>query len=256
MFGLLYNRSQKDALRAEIEAQAAAHKLNISSIEAQAHTAWLNARQAERRLEETRTEAAALRRRLTQIAETPTSSGGDLLSKSKLNEHLIIEILTNCFPLTDGLPSVFNETMKSIPSPERVESPNNPNQMIPPPLMMPPFLPQGFMPGAPPPFLPPFMPPPPGDLPPLGRLMSPPPKRYNERERYSPRGGRGRYSPDSRYDDDDYTAFETETDYSPPPSPSPPRRGYNSQSDRSKKSKGKKDTRYSSSSSTLSDDDW
>lgn len=128
---------------------------------------------------------------------------------------------------------------------------------MPPPLMMPPFLPQGFMPGAPPPFLPPFMPPPPGDhLPPLGRLMSPPPKRYNERERYSPRGSRGRYTPDSRYDDDDYTAFETETDYSPPPSPSPPRRGYNSQSDRSKMSKGKKANRYSSSSSTLSDDDW
>lgn len=129
----------------------------------------------------------------------------------------------------------------------------------PPPMMLPPFLPQGFMPGAPPPFLPPFMPPP-GDLPPLGRLMSPPPKRFtsnmrDERDRYSPRG-RGRYSPDSRYED---TAFETETDFSPPATPSPPlRRGYNSQSDRSKKStKGKATNRYSSSSSTtLSEDDW
>lgn len=257
-------RSQNDALRAEIEAQNAAHKLNISSIEAQSHTAWLNARQAERRLEETRTEAAALRRRLTQIAETPTSSGSDVLSEFlKINEvcHMIL-IFQFSPKKPDGL---INDTMKSIPSPERVESPNNPNQMIPPPLMMPPFLPQGFLPGAPPPFsmpglpgLPPFMPPPPGDhhLPPLGRLMSPPPKRFNDRDRYSPRGGRGgRYSPDSRYDDD-YTAFETETDYSPPPSPSPPRRGYNSQSDRSKKSKGKKDTRYSSSSSTISEDEW
>lgn len=88
-------RSQNDALRAEIEAQNAAHKLNISSIEAQSHTAWLNARQAERRLEETRTEAAALRRRLTQIAETPTSSGRDVLSEfMKINEvcHMILTL--------------------------------------------------------------------------------------------------------------------------------------------------------------------
>lgn len=129
-----------------------------------------------------------------------------------------------------------------------------------PPMMMPP---PPFMPG----FLPPFLPPgemgPGGPLlPPLGRLMSPPPKRYtptmrDERDRYSPRRG-GRYSPDSRYDD--YTAFETETDYSPPPSP---RRGYTSPSDRNKKSKGKVDTSNrwsstSSSSSSFSDeiDDW
>lgn len=76
----LHFRSQKDALRAEIEAQVAAHKLNISSHEAQSHAAWLNARQAERRLEESRMEAAALRRRLTSIAENPAGVS-DLLSK-------------------------------------------------------------------------------------------------------------------------------------------------------------------------------
>lgn len=153
---------------------------------------------------------------------------------------------------------MINDTVYSIPSPNRVESPNNVNGLPPAPLMMPPpFLSQGFLPpGVPPPFLPPppFMH---GDMgPALGRLMSPPPKRFDERDRYSPRG-RGRYSPDSRYDD--YTAFETETDYSPPPSPSPPRRGYSSPSDRSKKSKGNGSNRYSSSSSTYTDneyDDW
>jgi hypothetical protein len=54
--------------------------LNISSHEAQSHTAWLNARQAERRLEESRMEAAALRRRLTSIAENPAGTS-DVLSK-------------------------------------------------------------------------------------------------------------------------------------------------------------------------------
>lgn len=76
----IFFRSQNDSLRAEIEAQVAAHKLNISSIEAQAHNAWLNARQAERKLEESRMEASALRRRLTSIAENP-SVANDLLSK-------------------------------------------------------------------------------------------------------------------------------------------------------------------------------
>lgn len=73
-------KSRNDSLRAEIEAQVAAHKLNLSSLEAQSHSAWLNARQAERRLEESRMESAALRRRLTSIAENPAGAG-DLLSK-------------------------------------------------------------------------------------------------------------------------------------------------------------------------------
>lgn len=153
---------------------------------------------------------------------------------------------------------MLNEAMNSIPSPIRVESPNHTNPLPPAPMMMPPFLPQGFMPGAPPPFLPPppFMPGQDMMGPPLGRLMSPPPKRFtredrDDRDRYSPRG-RGRYTPDSRYDD--YT--EMETDYSPPPSPSPPpRRGFNSQSDRSKKSKGNGTNRFSSSSSSTTCDD-
>lgn len=87
--------------------------------------------------------------------------------------------------------------------------------------------------GHPPPH--PFIPPPfmPNEMrpPPLGRLMSPTPNRYSpnlsDRDRYSP--DRGRYTPDSRYNDSRYndalSPYETETDFSPPPSPGPPRRG-------------------------------
>jgi hypothetical protein len=225
-------------LRAEIEAQVAAHKVNISSIEAQAHAAWLNARQAERKLEESRMEATTLRRKLTSIAENPSAVQNDIAS---------------------AMFGMNNSDLNTIPSPIRVESPNSsnninnnintnnsninsiPNNMMPPPsMMMPPFLPHGA-----PPFLPPFLPPA-DHLPPnLGRLISPPPKRFTPimRDRYSPRNDRGRrsFSPDSRYDDD-YSVFDTETDYSPPPSPIPRRAagGYVSPAERTKKPKGDK----------------
>lgn len=121
--------------------------------------------------------------------------------------------------------------------------------------------------GPPPPFMPgmpPFIPPP-GELrgpPHLGRLMSPPPKRFtpimDDRNRsYSPERGRGsgRYSPDYH----DYSTRD-ETDYSPEPSPSPHRRsgrGYSpSASDRSRKSKGSNyiHSSYSDSDSSFDDD--
>ncbi|KAL7044093.1 hypothetical protein ACKWTF_001776 [Chironomus riparius] len=212
-------KSQNDELKAEFEAQIISYKAKLTSVEGQSHTAWLAAKQSERKMEEARMEAAALRRRLTSIAENPGMTSAELLN---------------------GLPGP-NDSMNTIPSPMRVESPNN--------ISLPPFLPGAppFMPGITsaellngPPFMPPpFMPLPPMGLPPLGRLMSPPPKRFtptmrDDRDRYSPR--HGRYSPDSRYDD--YTPFETETDISPPRSPVPQRRGFSSPTDRNKKSKG------------------
>lgn len=63
----LFNRSQNDSLKAEIEAQAAAHKAQIGAADQRAHESWLSARQTERRLEESRTEASTLRRKLTSI---------------------------------------------------------------------------------------------------------------------------------------------------------------------------------------------
>uniref|UniRef100_A0A182NE45 SH3 domain-containing protein n=1 Tax=Anopheles dirus TaxID=7168 RepID=A0A182NE45_9DIPT len=200
-------KSQNDKLRAEIEAQATAHKAQYTTLETRSHDAWLTARQAERRLEEARSESSALRRKLTALGDISASSDG------------IVNLPNASITQTDlGL---------TAPSPIRVESPNAPPMMgvLPPPPFMPPF-----MPGPPPPFMPPFMPPPhgPGEMrpPPLGRLMSPPPpnNRYSPnsiidaRDRYSP-DHRGRYSPDSRYDYSVMSTYETENDFSPPPSP-------------------------------------
>lgn len=61
-------RSQNDQLRAEIEAQAAAHKAQINAAESRAHDSWLATKQAERRLDEAKTEAAVLRKRLTTLS--------------------------------------------------------------------------------------------------------------------------------------------------------------------------------------------
>lgn len=60
-------RSQNDSLRAEIEAQSAAHKAQIASLENRTHETWLAARHSERKYEEARSEAAALRRKLTSF---------------------------------------------------------------------------------------------------------------------------------------------------------------------------------------------
>jgi transport and golgi organization protein 1 len=173
------------------------------TLENRAHEAWLNARQAERKLEEARSEASALRRKLTSMAEVP---GGGGMGNAALDD------------------------INNMPSPIRVESPNHP-----PPMMMPPFMPpppfMAGLPGIPPPsFMPPGIPPfmPSG---PSGRLMSPPPppNRYSpnmhSRDRdYSPERS-GRYSPaDSRYNYSVMSPYETETDFSPPPSP--PRQNY------------------------------
>lgn len=61
-------RSQNDELRAEIEAQSAAHKAQINAAEARAHDSWLATKQTERRLEEAKAEATVLRKRLTTIS--------------------------------------------------------------------------------------------------------------------------------------------------------------------------------------------
>ncbi|XP_065075740.1 transport and Golgi organization protein 1-like [Ochlerotatus camptorhynchus] len=194
-------KSQNDKLRAEIEAQATAHKAQYTALETRSHDAWLAARQAERRLEESRNESSALRRKLTALGD------------ASVNNSVSDGLMPNVVP-----PADMNLT---APSPIRVESPNAPPMMGLPP---PPFMPPPFAP----PFMPPFMPPPgPGEMrpAPLGRLMSPPPpNRYSpslidSRDRYTPE--RGRYSPDSRYDYSVMSNYETETDFSPPPSPPP-----------------------------------
>uniref|UniRef100_A0A336MC49 CSON013988 protein n=1 Tax=Culicoides sonorensis TaxID=179676 RepID=A0A336MC49_CULSO len=202
-------KSQNDSLKAEILAQDTAYKAQTVTLENKAHEAWLNARQSERKVEELRQEATILRRRLTTMAELQPGSANNSINTS-----------TNIVDGASGMPS-----LNSVPSPLRVESPNSPLMIpgIPPP----PFLPGQYMPphGPLPAGLPgvpplPFIPPPIGQAP-LGRLISPPPP---NRGAYSPSliDDRDRYSPDSRYNDDYSvisTRYDTETDFSPPPSP-------------------------------------
>ncbi|XP_037961143.1 transport and Golgi organization protein 1 [Teleopsis dalmanni] len=234
-------RSQNDSLRAEIEAQMAAYKAQTGTLENRAHETWLAARQSERKYEEARAEAVALRRKLTAIAT------------SNVNESIS----------GGNLPNDLN----NAPSPIHLEAPSSPllGRLPPPPFLPPPFL------GPPPPFM--SMPPPfvqPGEMrpAPLGRLMSPPPppsgspqhqqhhgqirfgrytpehlmydnyydneddteimhrrrRRSWHRDSYSPvRTYRSNSPNDSRYnyttDRDLLSSYDTETDFSPPPSP-------------------------------------
>ncbi|XP_017095773.3 transport and Golgi organization protein 1 [Drosophila bipectinata] len=223
-------KSQNDELRAEIEAQIASHKAQMGTLENRAHESWLAARQSERRCEEALAEAAGLRRKLTTMA-----SGGGAADIASVDAN--------------GA-SMLGAELKTAPSP--LPLPGSPLLNMPNPL---PFLAAPFSPfmGLPPPFLPPTAA---GGArpPPLGRMRSPPPRdrdrdRYSDysdyddydddeeddrgmdrRRRHSGSWGRGRrdsytHSPrtyrslspsDSRYNYND-----TETDFSPPPSPPP-----------------------------------
>lgn len=78
-------RSQNDALRAEIEAQLAAHKAQTGTLENRAHETWLAARQSERRCEEARAEATALRRKLTALVGGNLNEANRGLQKYLLN---------------------------------------------------------------------------------------------------------------------------------------------------------------------------
>ena len=89
----MLNRSQNDALRAEIEAQLAAHKAQTGTLENRAHETWLAARQSERRCEEARSEAAALRRKLTALAGGGAGNATDANRKCKEQTHFIIIFL-------------------------------------------------------------------------------------------------------------------------------------------------------------------
>lgn len=79
-------RSQNDSLKAEIEAQQAAHKAQLSAAENRAHESWLAARQTQRRFEETMAEASLLRRKLTSL-----SGAGENNLSSRKSRRLYID---------------------------------------------------------------------------------------------------------------------------------------------------------------------
>jgi hypothetical protein len=61
----MFPRTQTESLKQEIMSQEIELKSQISVLEKKAHENWVSARQAERKLEETKQEAAQLRHRLT-----------------------------------------------------------------------------------------------------------------------------------------------------------------------------------------------
>lgn len=141
-------------------------------------------------------------------------------------------------------PTGLGDDLANAPSPIHMESPGSPmlGRMPPPPFLPPPFM------GPPPLFM--GMPPPPPFVPsgemrpaPLGRIMSPPPPQrsahidyedymdydgnssWHRHHTYSPppRTYRSLSPTDSRYnygpERDLISTYDTETDFSPPPSP-------------------------------------
>lgn len=168
------------------------------------------------------------------------------LSKKELNYNIFHS------PEPSAGPAGLGEELPQAPSPIHMEPPGSPllGRMPPPPFLPPPFM------GPPPPFM--GMPPPPPFVPPgemrpapLGRIMSPPPQRsgrfspqhldYEDyldyegnntwhRHTYSPppRTYRSLSPTDSRYnygtERDLMSTYDTETDFSPPPSPRESRR--------------------------------
>lgn len=158
-------------------------------------------------------------------------------------------------------PPTLGDDLAQAPSPIHMESPGSPmlGRMPPPPFLPPPFMgPHPPFIGMPPP--PPFVPP--GEMrpAPLGRIMSPPPQRSgrfspqhldyedyldyegnnNTWHRYTysppPRTYRSLSPTDSRYnygtERDLMSTYDTETDFSPPPSPRESRRRIGNSSER------------------------
>lgn len=210
-------RSKNDSLKAEIEAQQAAHKAQIAAAENRAHESWLAARQTQRRFEESAAEAGALRRKLTSLSAASADGSceykyaGHLGSRHMFTDRYRSLAVHTPLEGADGGPSPIHHDpaaaainpgasahlMGVLPPP-----PFHPHApfMGPPPPLLPPL---GYMPQPPPPLLPPYgglvgvlppppLLPPPGEMrpPPLGRLMSPPPLGVG-----GPGSAGGRYSP-------------------------------------------------------------
>ncbi|KAF5279185.1 hypothetical protein FQR65_LT03432 [Abscondita terminalis] len=207
-------KAQNESLKQEILEQEVQMKSQISVLEKKAHENWVTARQAERKLEDAKQEAAQLRNRLTLRERSFTEDKIHNRVQSPLEQNGEVPVSPSHIPNdTAASPLLFG---------------TRENLTISPPLPGLPFLPPP--PGVP--FMPPtlggvplpppgFMPPPPSLMPgdhrppPLGRISSPP-----LNSRYSPDRG---YSPYSRNSpsptsDDDYDRI-----------PHPPMyRGYNS----------------------------
>ncbi|XP_017768321.1 PREDICTED: transport and Golgi organization protein 1 isoform X2 [Nicrophorus vespilloides] len=193
-------KAQNGTLQQEIVSQEVDLKSQISVLEKKAHESWVSARQAERKLEEAKQEAAQLRNRLTLRERNLNNEdkSQNRLGPLEMNgDHTLSPIHMEA-PASPPLLFGGRDLTTSPPLP------GMPHFLPPPPGV--PFPP---MPGVPP-----FMPPPPnmfpGDHrpPPLGRMSSPP---INSR-----------YSPDSRA----YSPYDRHTPSPPDSYYSPPHRSY------------------------------
>lgn len=188
-------KSQNETLKQEIVSQEVELKGQISVLEKKVHENWVSARQAERRLEELKQEAAQLRNRLTlreralqedrlhNRMQSPLEQGGDLpVSPLHLESPASPPLLYNSRDHITKSPPILGMPPPFLPPP------SGSSYLPPPPL--------------------PFMPPPPHDMfpgdhrpPPLGRMSSPPlNSSYSPTRPYSPYDR----SPSPSYDESEY----------------------------------------------------
>ncbi|XP_066156022.1 transport and Golgi organization protein 1-like [Euwallacea fornicatus] len=233
-------KSQNENLKQEIINQEVELKSQISMLEKKNQENWVIQRQAERKLEEARHEAAILRNRLTLRERTLAEGNNSIRMQSPPPHHQNGELPVSPNP-TQSPPLLFNPRDHITKSPPL-------KVMPPPPFLPPPLAGTPFMPPPPldrmmsplndisgmPPFLPGLAPGMfPGDHrpPPLGRMSSPPPVG-------------GRYSPEStvysEYDRYDRRTpsppYDSEYGVSPPPI-----RGYSPYNDRDRLREDRRD---------------
>ena len=109
-------RSQLQSMKKEIEDTERKYKSQINQLEKQVHENWILARNAERKLDEAKTEASVLRQTLTMSVKSPVDGfGGD-----------------SSF-MDDSASSISDHFVTGLPPP--------PPPPLPPPPMMPPFNP-------------------------------------------------------------------------------------------------------------------
>ncbi|XP_066260466.1 transport and Golgi organization protein 1 isoform X2 [Euwallacea similis] len=224
-------KCQNENLKQEIINQEVELKSQISMLEKKNQENWVTQRQAERKLEEARHEAAILRNRLTLRERTLAEGNNSIRLQSPPPHHQNGELPVSPNP-TQSPPLLFNPRDHITKSPPLKVMP--PPPFLPPPLAGAPFMPPPPLDGmmsplsdisGMPPFLPGLTPGMfPGDHrpPPLGRMSSPPPVG-------------GRYSPEStvysEYDRYDRRTpsppYDSEYAASPPPI-----RGYSPYNDR------------------------
>ncbi|XP_044755567.1 transport and Golgi organization protein 1 [Coccinella septempunctata] len=189
-------KAQNETLKQEIVSQEVELKGQISVLEKKVHENWVSARQAERRLEELKQEAAQLRNRLTLRERALQEDRLHNRMQSPLEQTGDIPVSPLHLESPASPPLLFNSRDHITKSP--------PILGMPPPFLPPPPTGASFLP--PPPL--PFMPPPPHDMfpgdhrpPPLGRMSSPPLNaRYSPSRPYSPYDR----SPSPSYDESEY----------------------------------------------------